>query len=91
MANDYHSYAAANMLFNVNVDQWCVVVFDASAGQSTFWRITPSQGSNGQIFTCRIHLDSDNDQEGRILVLAFPPGNGSINLQNVSFTAATNR
>ena len=75
--------------FGARTGQWCIIVFDASTGHSTFWKITPSHGSSGQIFTCHIHLDSDNDQEDRTLVLAFPPGNGSINLQNVSLTAAT--
>jgi hypothetical protein len=64
-------------------------VYDVSTGHSTFWRITPSHGGcGGQIFTCRIHLDSGNDQEGETLVLAFPPGSGSINLQNVSLMTA---
>ncbi|MCE0524175.1 MAG: hypothetical protein LV480_14815 [Methylacidiphilales bacterium] len=75
--------------FGARTGQWCVVVFDTSTGHSTFWRITPSRGSAGQTFTCRIHLDSDNDQEGKTLVLAFPPGNGSIHLQSVSLTPAT--
>lgn len=75
--------------FGARIGQWCAVVFDTSTGNSTFWRITPSHGSSVQIFTCRIHLDSDNNQEGKTLVLAFPPGSGSINLQNVSLTAAS--
>lgn len=75
--------------FGARIGQWCVIVFDTDTGNSTFWRITPSRGSMSQTFTCRIHLDSDNDQGGRTLVLAFPPGNGSINLQAVSLSAAT--
>ena len=38
---------------------------------------------------CRVHLDSDNGQEGKILILAYPPGNGAINLQNISLTPVT--
>jgi len=75
--------------FGSRIGQWCVIVFDAQTLHSTFWRITPSHGSMTQTFTCRVQLDSDNDQEGKTLVLAFPVGNGSINLQNISFVRAT--
>lgn len=75
--------------FGGRVGQWCVVVVDPSSGQSTFWRITPNHSISGvQTFTCRIHLDSENDRQIKTLYLAFPPGTGALNLQNVSFVSA---
>jgi len=70
--------------FGSRMGQWIVIVFNNT--NSTFWRITPSRGSLPQTFTCKIHLDTDIDQEGQTLVLAYPPGTGSVNLQNISFT-----
>jgi hypothetical protein len=75
--------------FGSRIGQWCVIFFDANTLHSTFWRITPSHGSMTQTFTCRVQLDSDNDKEGKVLALAFPVGNGSMNLQNISFVRAT--
>jgi hypothetical protein len=75
--------------FGSRLGQWCLILFDANS--SSFWRITPTRASVGeQTFTSRVHLTPDYEQEGGTLALAFPPGNGSFHLENISLTPISN-
>ena len=75
--------------FGSQIGQWVILLYNPVS--SSFWRLTPRHGSAAQIFTARVHLkaDTDNNDTSQNLLLAFPPGTGTVNLLSISLVPAT--
>ncbi len=66
---------------------WVLVVQEFGAGGSSYIYLRPdTKNADSQTLTGKIRGMTDNDE--KILVLAFPPGEGSITLTNVSLSPA---
>jgi hypothetical protein len=69
--------------------KWIIIVSDVGAARFTYWTVN-SQGAAGQpqTFKSHVHLGSD-DSSAKAICLVFPPGSGTVTLQNISIVPAS--
>jgi hypothetical protein len=74
--------------FSAPTGDWVVLINDRASMLGTYWKIKPKLDASGpQTINLKIHIGSGDDAVKGFFLL-FPPGNGYINLLNVSLTPA---
>ena len=71
--------------FNIKEGQWIALIFDPAAKHGVSWSLTPPASGTGAI-KVSIPVKIKTQAEDQTFIVSFPPGDGYINLLDVSLT-----
>jgi len=75
--------------FDSKPGDWALIINDLGAMHYNYWNIAPKPNASGpQTLTAHVQLDSD-DAVKKGFYLVFPPGEGFINLLNITLAPLT--